>query len=146
VSSHVRKQIRDAVSSAITGLATTGSRVQQSRMYVRKDTDLPCLLVETAEERITQGAMGDLEHELTVVVRGFAKANADLDDTLDQIAAEVEIALHAAGALAGLVPGGMNPVSLSLDFDDGMEKPCGVVVMEYRATYYSRIGQPTAVI
>lgn len=139
---HVRRQIREAVATALTGLATTGARVSQSRMAPRRAGDLPCLLVETAEERIEQGAQTRLTRELTVLVRAFAKANTALDDTLDQIAAEVETALAAAGTLGGLVPGGVTPAGVTLDFDETLEQPAGVAVMEYRAVYFGVIGSP----
>lgn len=143
---HVRQQIREAVATALTGLATTGSRISQARMAPRRAGDLPCLLVETADERIEQGAQSRLMRELTVIVRGFAKANTSLDDTLDQIAGEVETALASAGSLGGLVPGGITPTQVSIDFDDTLEQPAGVIVMEYRATYFAALGSPNSVI
>lgn len=139
---HVRQQIREAVAAAVTGLATTGNRVSQSRMAPRRAGDLPCLLVETADERIEQGAQNRITRELTVLVRGFAKANAALDDTLDTIAKEVEVALASAGHLGGLVPGGVTLVNLSTDFDDTLEQPAGVIVIELRAVYFGTYGLP----
>lgn len=141
---HVRRQIREAAAAALTGLATTGSRVSQSRMAPRRAGDLPCLLVETAEERIEQGAQTRLTRELTVLVRAFAKANTALDDTLDQIAAEVETALASAGTLGGLVPGGVTPVGVTLDFDETIDQPAGVVILEFRAVYFGAYGAPEA--
>lgn len=143
---HVRRQIREAVATALTGLSTTGARVSQARMAPRRASDLPCLLVETADERIEQTAQSRLTRELTVIVRCFAKANTALDDTLDQIAGEVETALAAAGTLGGLVPGGVTPVQASIDFDDTLEQPAGVLVMEYRAVYFGALGSPNTVI
>ena len=143
---HVRRQIREAAAAALTGLATTGSRVSQSRMAPRRAGDLPCLLVETADERIEQGAQSRITRELTVIVRGFAKANTALDDTLDQIAGEVETALASAGSLGGLVPGGITPMQVSIDFDDTLEQPAGVIVMEFRAVSFGVLGSPNTVI
>ena len=47
---HYRQQIRERVATTLTGLATTGSNVFQSRVYPLENNKLPCLLVYTTEE------------------------------------------------------------------------------------------------
>lgn len=143
--SHLRTQIRSAVCSAVTGLATTGSRVAASRMTPRRGSDLPCLLVETRDESIDAGVQRHAQHDLRVLVTAFAKANSTLENTLDQIAAEVETALAAAGTLGGLVPGGLSIVHVATDFDDALDQPAGTIEIEFRAVYFTRFGTPTAV-
>lgn len=142
--SHVRQQIREALATAVTGLATTGSRVYQSRIYPVSDSKLPCLLVNTDDESIetlTSNTTPMLERRLTAQVRAVAKASSDLDDTLDQIMAEVEAALGAAGVLSALA----KSVSLSgirVEMDDALEKPVGVASMEYQISYYTASNAP----
>lgn len=142
--SHLRTQIRSAVCTALTGLATTGSRVSAARMTPRRGSDLPCLLVETRSETIDGGPQSIAQHDLRLYVTGYAKANSALEGTLDQIAAEVETALSGAGTLSGLVPGGLYPVAVETDFDDSLDQPAGTIELEYRATYFARVGTPTA--
>ena len=141
--SHVRRQIREAVATAVTGLSTTSTRVFQSRVYPLRDADLPCLLVSTDEEQIDSGnaAMGgELERELTVMIKGVAKANADLDDTLDGIAEQVEPVLNGT-SLGGKVKKCLLS-AIRVEMDDSLEKPVGVISLEYRVTYFTTPAAP----
>lgn len=131
--SHLRTQIRNEITALVTGLASTGSRVFTSRMLPQDQ--LPCLLVQTNDEDVSGGAVGALQDRvLTLVIRGYAKASTALDDTLDQIALEVETALagHATASLD----------RVEIDFDDSLEKPVGVVTLNYRIPYFTRAGSP----
>lgn len=143
---HVRQQIREAAATALTGLATTGSRVSQSRMRPRADSALPALLVETNDESLTPHTVGAAyQRDLTLSVRGIAKAVANVDDTLDTIASEIEVALAGAPTLGGLCA----PVQLqrvSIEFDDSTDKPVGVITLDYQATYFTSAGNPGAII
>lgn len=135
--SHARQQIREACAALVTGLATTGSRVFQSRMAPQDS--LPCLLVTTNDEDIAEGAFdAQYERNLSVSVVGLAKAGATLDDTLDQIALEVETAMVANRRfiLSGI----------EVDFDEGLEKPAGRIVLTYRARYFTDAGAPGIIL
>ena len=76
----------------------------------------------------------------------MAKATATVEDTLDQIALEVETAAYAAGTLSGLVPGGLEFVKDHTEFDDTLDQPAGVIVLEFRAFCFTRVGTPGAAI
>lgn len=135
--SHQRTQIRESVATLLTGLTTTGSRVFQSRM--RAQESLPCLLVTTEDESIERITLGGLEERrLSVVVRGFAKASTELDDTLDTIAAEVETAMNAYAAA--------RLERIDVDLLDELEKPAGRISLTYIVTYRLQSGAPTAPI
>ncbi len=65
---HVRKQIRDAIVTAVTGLTTTGSNVFRSRIYPLESGKLPGLCVYTKSETVefdtltrSRSIMRDLE-------------------------------------------------------------------------------------
>ncbi len=134
---HARQQIREACAALVTGLTTTGSRVFQSRM--RPQDTLPCLLVTTADEDVRPGTISTIyERELLLVVRGFAKGNSTVDDTLDQIALEVETAM-AARKDATLD-------KIEVEFDDELEKPVGSIAITYRITYFTAAGTPGTLI
>ena len=130
---HVRQQIRDQVAALLTGLITTGDRVFKSRM--RPQDQLPCLLVITADEDVETGSSGSMDRTLSVVVRGFAKGNAGLDDTLDQIALEVETVLS---------PTGFELRKIETDFDDELEKPVGSITLTFQFLYFTQAGNPGA--
>ena len=137
--SHARQQIREACAALVTGLTTTGSRVFQSRMRPQASASLPCLLVTTNDEEITPGTIGTIyERSLLLSIRGFAMGSATLDDTLDQIAVEVETAM-AAYYRATLT-------AIEIDFDDEIEKPVGSVDLRYRVMYHTAAGTPGTLI
>ena len=57
---HVRKQIRDLVATAVTGLTTTSTRVYSDRAHPIPQDKLPALRVFFASEegQMERGAMG----------------------------------------------------------------------------------------
>ena len=140
---HVRRQIREAIAAAVTGLATTGARVFQSRIYPLRDADLPCLLIIAGDEQIEQENMvagGELTRELTLTVRGVAKATADLDDTLDGIAEQVEPVLN--GATLGNLAKNCQLAGIKAEMDEALEKPVGIITLEYRILYFTTPASP----
>lgn len=141
--SHVRRQIREAAAAAVTGLATTSTRVFQSRIYPLRDADLPCLLISTDDEQIeAEDAIsgGALTRELVLTIKGVAKATADLDDMLDGIAEQVEPVLNGA-SLGGLVKR-CTLEKISVEMDDALEKPVGVITLQYLTTYFTTPAAP----
>jgi hypothetical protein len=139
---HARQQIREAVATALTGLTTTSTRVYQSRMRPASDSMVPCLLITCDSEQIEQTVQSRQYRLMTLIVQGIAKGTTTLDDTLDTIAAEVETALQAAGSLGGKVPGGLVLQRHQVEFDDSLDKPVGVIVMEFSAGYFTTAGSP----
>jgi hypothetical protein len=139
---HARRQIREAVATALTGLTTTSTRVYQSRMLPAGTDRLPCLLITADGEEIDNSVQTHQARQITITVRGYAKAVADVDDTLDAIAEEVETAAQAAGTLSGKVPGGLSLRRIETEFDDTLEKPAGVIELQFLAGYFTNAGVP----
>lgn len=144
--SHVRTQIRAATAAALTGLATTTTKVFKSRMRPADDDELPCLLVYCDDEpniaRQTVGKTPRLSRELLLVIKGLAKNGTELDDELDAICKEVEVAIAANLTLGGLVRDGVWLTSINTTMNEEMEKPCGEIVMTFSATYSTNSNQP----
>ncbi|MDH4229666.1 MAG: phage minor tail U family protein [Nitrospirota bacterium] len=74
---HVRTQIRNAVTMALAGLASTGANVHPSRVWILQQTDLPALLVyavsdQVDEEQLTIGRPRKLTRDLSLVVEARA--------------------------------------------------------------------------
>jgi len=144
---HIRKQLREAVSTLLTGLTTTSTRVFESRVYVLNDADLPCLVITTNEEQVELGSVGFpsmLNRQLDLQVRALAKANSNLDDTLDAIIKEVEIALNAsvvANTLNGLVKS-ITLSSIFIDMNGEAESPMGQAVMSFTVLYKTQANTP----
>lgn len=139
---HLRTQIRDAMATAVTSLATTGTRVHKSRMYPAADAGLPCLLVFCGDqERIEQDATNIQQRTLEMTVRGLVKATGDIDASLNQIALEVEAAVQSAGTLSSKVSG-VTLTGIDSTLDDSLEKPVGIIDLSYRITYFTIAGAP----
>lgn len=140
---HVRQQIREAAATALSGLVTTGARVFQSRLRPLRDADLPCLLVNTDDEEIDTLGMGvhpTQERQLSLKVRCVAKDSSDLDDTLDTMLAEIEVALD--GQTFGGKAKGIVLTGISIEMNDELEKPVGIATATYQVTYYTAAGSP----
>ena len=106
---HLRKQIRDNVVTALTGLSTTGSRVYASRVYPMAAANLPGLCVYAKSEEVETTTITRPRTQLrtlTLSVEGFAVATSGLDNTLDAISLEVEEALAADPSRSSLAKDG----------------------------------------
>ena len=103
--SHVRKQLRDAYATALTGLTTTGSNVFKGRYYSLQSAKLPALCVYTGSEAAEINVMGSSrgsDRLVSVTIEGYVKSSNVVEDTLDQIAVEVEEAIAADVTLGGI--------------------------------------------
>ncbi len=100
---HVRKQIRDAVVTRVTGLSTTGSNVYPSWITPLGPGDMPGLEVFTIKEPLRtidreRSQMRDLE----VMIDGcVTAADETAADTLDTICSEVETAMATTLTVGG---------------------------------------------
>lgn len=142
---HVRKQLREAVAAAVTSLTTTGSRVSQSRVYALETDGLPALIVTTDGEDASPLSVHalDVERAIDVAITGYAAAASDLDDTLDLIAKEVEIALaNGVTISAKVIP--LYYDGCEIEFDGEGEKPKGSITLRYKATAFTAAGVPDA--
>jgi hypothetical protein len=140
VAAHLRKQIREAIATAVTGLTTTGARVFQSRVYPLEETDFPALRIYTPSEqsrRETIHAPALMSRTLLLRVEGVCRATADVDDTLDLIAKEVEIALAMpCAALAGIASF-LTLVATDIQIDSEGQQPTGAIALTYEVLYHS---------
>lgn len=141
---HVRKSIRDAVKTAVTGLTTTTTKVYVGRVYPLQEANLPGLLVYTEDEEVDIASMGVARiqaRDLNVVVEARFKDNASLDDKADLILSEVETALGAPG----LNLGGGKYVQLrrvEIERSDAIEKQLSSMRMTFVVPYYTVLGAP----
>jgi hypothetical protein len=141
---HVRRQLREAVAEALTGLATTGPRVYQSRVYPLQGGELPGLLVyaqEETAEALTIHQPPIIERRVELRIEGIAAAAADLDDALDQMAQEIETAL-AGGVWIGAQSIDLMYGGCSIEFDGEAARPHGVISLRYVASIASAANTP----
>ena len=80
----------------LTGLSSTGSNVFQSHVSPLENDDLPSLCIFTQDEEIEVGATGEprfWHSTMILIVDGYAQKSSNLDDQLDQIGIEVQVAM-----------------------------------------------------
>lgn len=144
MANHVRQQIREALAAVVTSLATTGARVYQSRVVQLEANELPALLIATNSESIDVldfVSNPSLERTLTINVTAVAKAVSNLDDTLDQIIKEVEVAVSTSNTLGGLVKD-VVLTGIEIEMNADAEMPTGQAVLTFNANYYTRAQAP----
>lgn len=99
---HLREQILDAVVTNVTGLATTGANVHRFRFYPQGDANLPSLNVlqgtdDPVDDLAPESVYHYVDRRLTVFVEARAQATTgQVDETLNQIAKEVTVALKSS--------------------------------------------------
>ncbi|MBD8875433.1 hypothetical protein [Roseibium polysiphoniae] len=145
---HVRQQVRDAVISSLADLPTTGGNCHSMRTYPRGEKADPALLVYILQERSETFGIGgpgrDLERQIAVTIEAQARG-AGFDDTLDQIAAEVETVMFANRKLGGLAIDTTlveTRLELATDRDD---RRSGVLILTYQVSVDGPEGNPEVV-
>lgn len=113
------------------------------RIYPLQAAELPGLLVFTNDEtaeRLTFPAPSIMDRRLELVVEGYARATSNLDDTLDGIAKEVEVAIAGDHGLGGLAKS-TTLRSTRVEMVDA-DQPVGMVRMTFDVVYMAREGAP----
>ena len=143
---HLHKQIRDAVETKLTGLTTTSTRVYANRLYPLADASLPALRIYLDEESAEPLTIHSptSQRSLTLTVEACAKAATALDDTLDLISKEVEIALSSGITVSGRT---LQPVYTGMSFSDEIaDKPVGVKSMRFTVEFEAAASAPDVLI
>lgn len=140
---HVRKQIREAIVTRLTGLNTTASRVYESRVYPMGSAKLPGLIVYTKSEASEPDTLGQssrgMMRQLTAVIEGYMKGTANVDDTADQIALEVEESIATDPTFSGLSKDAFLSTTDVLFNADG-EQVAAVVRLTFSIVYRTTAG------
>lgn len=138
---HLRTQIRNAVKTALTGLATTGANVYASRVWPVRAGIMPGLLIYTPAEAKEVATMGGadrtIERTTDLYVEAYIEATSALEDTIDQIELEVEEALAGSAAVDALVHD-LAPVSMQSQLSGEGEKQNAVCRMQFSVKYLAK--------
>jgi hypothetical protein len=140
---HVRKQLRAAITTRLTGLTTTGTRIHGHRVDPLQVGQLPALVVRCAgddADAVSVHAPALLERVIRVYVHGLASAASVPEDTLDQIAKEVEIALSTALTVSGKSVL-LSYVRSEFSYEAG-EQVAGQIEIEYSARVFTAADTP----
>ena len=140
---HKRQLIRERAATVLTGLATTGSNVFQSKIHRLSDDELPALNVftgpeELIDESLSKGLSGIVQCALSIQV--FVKQNNTYDDVLDDVLEEIQAAMRSERTTGGVgsLPEITNVFFYSgledVDYDDG-ETDAGSQTINYIVQY-----------
>ena len=148
MANHLRRQIRERAATTLTGLTTTGSNVFQSRVYPMESAGLPGLCIYTTDEAIEMQSMGgtrNVSRDLTLIVEGYATDSANVDDTLDQIGKEIEIAMSGDITLNDLAQDSyLSSVEITLSGDGSTG--IGKITHSYTVVYQNAENAPDAAL
>ena len=145
---HVRKTIREYFGTQLTGLTTTGSNVFESRVYPMQSSKLPAVLIYTTSEESAESAFSSKRVQnrvLDVMVEGYVRAIANFDDTLDQIATEVEGAILDDPTLGGIAVN-TELTGTEANYSGDSEQPVGTIRLTFQVQYRTETGQPETAI
>ena len=145
---HVRKLLRDQITSTLTGLSTTGSNIYQSRVYPLAADKLPGLLIFSKSENVEYSTMGlprIQERTVSFTLEVYVKGVSGYDNSLDQICLEVEEALYADITLNGNAANVMLS-DFSADFNGDGDQPVAVATMTVDVLYRVRENNPDVAI
>lgn len=143
MANHLHRQIREALETLLSGLTTTQSRVYANRLQPMTDATLPGLRIYADQEEasvLTVHSPQMQERRLELIVECCAKASTALDDTLDQISKEVEVAISAGITLSGKTL----PITyLGMQFDDELaDKPVGIKRLRFSIEFSAMNNAP----
>jgi hypothetical protein len=148
MANHLRRQIRERAATTLTGLTTTGSNVFQSRVYPMESAGLPGLCIYTTEETVEMQSMGgtrNVSRDLTLIIEGYATDSANVDDTLDQIGKEIEIAMSGDITLNDLAQDSyLSSVEITLSGDGSTG--IGKITHSYLVVYQNAENAPDAAL
>lgn len=148
MANHLRRQIRERAATTLTGLTTTGSNVFQSRVYPMESAGLPGLCIYTTEETVEIQSMGgtrNVSRDLTLIVEGYATDSANVDDTLDQIGKDIEIAMSGDITLNDLAQDSyLSSVEITLSGDGSTG--IGKITHSYTVVYQNAENAPDAAL
>ena len=134
---HIRKTIREHVVTTITGLSTTGSNVYETRYFPLQTGNLPALIVYTLDETVEDYTLGQNTRTqfraLNLIIEAHCRGTANIDDTLDTIAEEVEEAMVTDISRGGNAKD-TKLVSTEVEFDTASQKT-GLMRLTYLISY-----------
>lgn len=143
MSLHPRKQIRDAIVTALVGKTGAGERVYPSRVRPWREKLLPAMGVYLTSESADHedSAPRAYRRRADIVVEIVAGADERLDDLLDAEAQRVENALLPDPELGGLVAD-LEMTGTEIELDVQGDTVLGRCAVTFAATYWTEPPEP----
>ena len=136
----MRREIKERVATILTGLSSTGSNVFQSHVCPLENDDLPSLCIYTKDEEIEIGVTGDprvYHSTMILIVDGYAQTFSNLDDQLDQIGIQVQVAMTEDIDTNNLVKDSYLS-SVDISYSGEGTSPIGIIRHNYSVLYRIR--------
>jgi len=136
---HVRRQVLDQIITNLSSATTVGTNVTSSRIYIEELPATGAIRVTYTSDVVDLDAsvMAEpmlLTRELSVDVEIYLRDTADVEDALDDIAADAEAVLGVDCNLGGLCDiFHLSDTGLALSSDG--DAPHGLLTMTYTARY-----------
>lgn len=138
---HARQSIREAAAAALSGISD--ATIVTNRL--KGKASLPAIVVRTGQES-TRESDRDLDAEydrfLTLVFRIYLQGTDDVEDELDDYAAQIEAAIALDSTLGGWVLETFYQTT-TVDFEEeGEGYPLAYLDLEYRVWYRTTAADP----
>lgn len=139
---HQRKLIREAVRAQLEAAGTSAeTRVFKAReIPFDEDLELPAITIYGKSEEIDpqsrQTAPRELARTLKLAIEVAAAATENLDDVLDDLAAEIEAAVAKDPTFGGTASDAFLADTV-IGISEAGDQTIGVVILTYSVTYYT---------
>ena len=138
---HMITQIRDKIVANLSVLTET---VFVDRVHALEKSDLPCVLVNVADENVSQGGYGGgmmLDRTVTVGVAAYVMMRGDFDAASTSIQLEIEKAMASDTSLGGIVTNVRYEGRNKSTSGDG-DTPFCAIGLTYSVTYRTMANAP----
>jgi hypothetical protein len=138
----IEQLIKEAATTTLTGLTTTGNNIFVSRVHNLEQIKLPALLLytkDTESEPIVMHSARTIEKTISLEIQGYVKQNTNYDDKIDDISQEVEEALYGNRLLNNLAKDSFLNETL-IEYESTGDNPLARVVMDFQVVYHHNEG------
>jgi hypothetical protein len=138
---HLRQTIRETVKALLVAASTgAATRVFETRVVPWRTVELPAISVYTLDETSAHNntAPRELTRELTLEIVAAVRATTDVDDQLDDLALQIERAMHRDWTLGNVVADSVL-ASTEIGVESSGDKPIGMVRLNYTITYRTNV-------
>ncbi len=139
---HKANQILVAIKAKLTGLASTGANVYQSRAYAIGA--LPAINIKLGSDSVQSIHNIQSDNELLIVIEVFVKSDESLiDSTILQIRKEVQMALMADETLGLSFVLSTLPSAMSAPEISSEEQTIAYATLDFKIIYRSLLTDPS---
>lgn len=137
-----REGILDQAKTALAGTSGVDTRIYRSRVVPLQRQDFPALVIEPLADTPSVGTVDRVTWDLVFAVTALVRAET-METTLDPIMEDVHEKIIGDATLNGMLVQ-LIPDAVDWQFLEA-DKPVGVAVMRFRATYQTALASISSV-